>query len=206
MNSDGLTSTANNGGDIAPIARRPGARKGMPRPAGAGRKKGTPNSATVEIKTVARKYGARAIAKAVRLLDSKDERVALAALREILDRAYGRPMETQELTGKDGAPLNPAPAVSDHELARLVTYQLTKGGRDMPTAPQAPAVASRREEIEAAHAAQSSHDLPPVADSNVIYMDTDGSFVSVDELGNTNSRFGGSGAHKPKVITKAHRP
>ncbi len=65
----------------------PGERRG-------GRKKGTPNKTTAEIKALAQEQGPAAIKKLVALLDSDDERTRLAAIKELLDRGYGRPAQT----------------------------------------------------------------------------------------------------------------
>ncbi len=46
-----------------------------------------------EVKTLARQNAPRAIKRIIELMDSKDERVALAAANAILDRAYGKPRQ-----------------------------------------------------------------------------------------------------------------
>ncbi len=68
------------------------AAKGQPKTGG--RQKGTTNRATAEIKALAQDHGPAAIKKLVALLDSDDERTRLAAIKEILDRGYGRPAQT----------------------------------------------------------------------------------------------------------------
>ena len=65
-----------------------------------GRKKGTPNKATAEIRTAAQVEGPAVLKKLVALTKSEDERVVLAACNSILDRGYGRP--AQALSGIDG--------------------------------------------------------------------------------------------------------
>ena len=75
-------------------------KKGDPRPAGAGRKRGAPNKATADIKLLAQKHGKTAIAKLVKLMDDEDPRVQTAACKELLDRGYGR--AAQPHTGADG--------------------------------------------------------------------------------------------------------
>ena len=84
--------------------------------------------------------------KAFRLLarlmdESSDDRTKLAAARELLDRAFGRPISPQELTGANGAPLIPdAPGVSDIELAKAVANILGRAGVAEPAAaPPTPA-------------------------------------------------------------------
>jgi hypothetical protein len=46
-----------------------------------------------EIKQLARQHAPAAFQRICELVDSKDERIALAASQAILDRAYGRPMQ-----------------------------------------------------------------------------------------------------------------
>jgi hypothetical protein len=57
---------------------------------GSGRKKGTPNKVTVEIKELAQKYGPEAIAKLARLATKAE---SVAAIKELLDRGYGRAVQ-----------------------------------------------------------------------------------------------------------------
>ena len=60
-----------------------------------GRTKGTPNKMTAEIRSAAQLHGSAAIAKLVSLMDEGDtHQVQLAAARELLDRGYGRPMQS----------------------------------------------------------------------------------------------------------------
>jgi hypothetical protein len=53
-----------------------------------------------DIKTLARTNGEAAFRKVLALLDSEDERVALAAAQEVLNRAYGKPQQFIETTTK----------------------------------------------------------------------------------------------------------
>ena len=56
-----------------------------------GRKKGEPNKATADVKALAGKHGPEAIAEAVRIMKNSDsDQARMAAVREILDRAYGK--------------------------------------------------------------------------------------------------------------------
>ncbi|GBQ08452.1 hypothetical protein [Saccharibacter floricola] len=69
--------------------------KGKPRPTGAGRKKGVPNKATADIRALAQEHGTEAlnilrdIAK-----NGESDAARVAAARDILDRAYGKPRQT----------------------------------------------------------------------------------------------------------------
>src|SRR5262249_29551776 len=61
---------------------------------GSGRKMGTPNKATAEIKELAQKYGPEAIAELARLATKAESEAArVAAIRELLDRGYGRAVQ-----------------------------------------------------------------------------------------------------------------
>ena len=57
----------------------------------------------VDIAALAREHGPRCIEVAADLLDSDDERIRLAAATALLDRGFGKPVQT--LSGEDGAPL-----------------------------------------------------------------------------------------------------
>jgi hypothetical protein len=64
---------------------------------GAGRPKGQPNRVTKEVREMAGEYGPQALEKIVTLLESDDEKTVLAAAKEVLDRAYGRPKQSHHL-------------------------------------------------------------------------------------------------------------
>jgi hypothetical protein len=66
--------------------------KGQPKTGG--RTKGTPNRATAEIKALAQEYGALAIETLANLMaTATSEQARVAAARELLDRAYGKPAQ-----------------------------------------------------------------------------------------------------------------
>lgn len=69
-------------------------KKGEPRPEGAGRKKGTPNRSTADIRAVAQSYGGEAVRTLVHVMRTGDvdQKVKAAAL--LLDRGFGRPAMT----------------------------------------------------------------------------------------------------------------
>jgi len=75
-----------------------------------GRKKGTPNKATADIKALARGWGAEALEKAAAMAGlvegkagAESEQVRLGAICLILDRAYGKPQ--QAIVGDEDAPI-----------------------------------------------------------------------------------------------------
>ena len=70
-----------------PRGSQPGERRG-------GRKKGTPNRISTEIREAARRYGREALQLHVKLMRaSKNEDVRQRSANVILDRAYGRPSQ-----------------------------------------------------------------------------------------------------------------
>lgn len=69
-----------------------------------------------EVIELAREASPRAIGRLIELVDSKDERVSIAAANSVLERAYGKP--TQPLSNDADNPLIPeAPSVD--ALAKL---------------------------------------------------------------------------------------
>lgn len=69
-----------------------------------GRQKGTANKATKEIKALAQKHGAAAIKRLAHLMTrAESEQAQVAACKELLDRAYGKP--AQAIVGDDEAPI-----------------------------------------------------------------------------------------------------
>jgi len=62
-----------------------------------GRRKGTPNRATAEIKAAFRLHGDELVAALLALTKSDDERVRLAAIQAALDRGWGKPVQAVDL-------------------------------------------------------------------------------------------------------------
>ncbi len=58
-----------------------------------GRRKGTPNRATAEIKAAIRLHGDELVAALLALTKSDDERIRLSAIQAALDRGWGRPVQ-----------------------------------------------------------------------------------------------------------------
>ena len=80
---------------------RPGRPKGLPRTGG--RKPGTPNRATREIREIAQQHAPAAILEAARLMKkAKTEAARLGAITIILDRAYGKPQQAVSHSGTVG--------------------------------------------------------------------------------------------------------
>jgi hypothetical protein len=57
---------------------------------GAGRPAGSGNKAPPELKEIARAHSPRAFERVLELVHCRDERIALAAAKEVLDRAHGK--------------------------------------------------------------------------------------------------------------------
>lgn len=79
--------------------------KGLPKTGG--RQKGTPNKITADIKEIAQSFGHEAITHLVEIARNGDAPPAarVAAVKEILDRGYGKARQDVELTGTNGGPL-----------------------------------------------------------------------------------------------------
>ena len=81
---------------------KPGERRG-------GRKKGTPNKATADVKALAQQYAPDAIKELARIAaKGESEAARVSAIKELLDRAYGK--SPQAVTGEDGGPIQHAVA------------------------------------------------------------------------------------------------
>lgn len=74
------------------IGRR-GRPKGLPKPPGSGRKPGTPNRITREVREAAQKHTVKALTTLARLTKHEDPKIALAAAVELLNRGHGKPMD-----------------------------------------------------------------------------------------------------------------
>jgi hypothetical protein len=76
----------------APVQRKP---NGQLLPGSTANPSGRPK-VVGEIKELARQHAPAAFERICELIDSSDERIALAASQEILNRAYGRPVQAVE--------------------------------------------------------------------------------------------------------------
>jgi hypothetical protein len=83
------------------------------RPKYGGRRAGTPNKATSEIKELARSYAAPAMKELARLsVKAESEQARVAAIKELFDRGFGRSTQAVQHSGAVG------------------TYDLTKASDD----------------------------------------------------------------------------
>ena len=100
------------------------AAKGQPK--SGGRKKGTPNKSTVEVRAYAQEFGEDAITTLAQLMyHADDDRVRISAAKEILDRGYGKAPQAMGFTGRDGGPIQ-TEDMSDKETVRIASFFLKR--------------------------------------------------------------------------------
>ena len=88
--------------------------------AGKGRKAGVPNKATADVKAIARSYAPDAIRELARLaMNAESEAARVAAIRELLDRAYGKSTITADVNVK-----RDVRQLSDDELGAIIAQGL----------------------------------------------------------------------------------
>ena len=80
------------------------------------------------IREMARAASVTAIQRAIDLVASNDENVALKAINTVLDRAWGKPVQATEISGPDGEPMQ-VEDVSPIEAARRIAYALTSAAK-----------------------------------------------------------------------------
>lgn len=92
---------------------------------GAGRKKGIPNKITADVKAIAQSYGEEAIMHLVEIArDGEAPHAArVSAVKEILDRGFGKAAQPLEHTGSDGGPVEIANTLN---VASLSTEALAE--------------------------------------------------------------------------------
>ena len=74
------------------------------RPKTGGRKKGTLNKVTAELKALTNQYGEEAVLSIVKLArEAENEQTRLAAWKELLDRGWGKP--AQAVVGDNDQPV-----------------------------------------------------------------------------------------------------
>jgi len=70
-----------------------------------GRRRGTPNKTTAEIKAAFQKHGYELVRALLALCKSDDERVRLAAITAALDRGWGKPAQALQVQGDPDSPV-----------------------------------------------------------------------------------------------------
>ncbi len=92
-----------------------------------GRKSGTLNKVTADVRELAGQYGPTVLAELARLAtNANSEQARVSACKEILDRAYGK--STQIMERNDEVIKED---IDDLELARKLIYLLTKGAKQL---------------------------------------------------------------------------
>lgn len=76
----------------------------MFKPGQSGNPGGRPKSVAI-VKEAAQAYGLEAIQKLAELMHSDNPTIARAAARDLLERGYGKPAQSVELSGPEGAAL-----------------------------------------------------------------------------------------------------
>lgn len=77
-----------------------------------------------ELKDLARVASPEAFDRLVHWMRSDNPKASFAASVAILDRAYGKPVQTTEITGKDGGPIQTQDLTED-DLAREIAFVLS---------------------------------------------------------------------------------
>lgn len=86
-------------------------------PKKAGRPKGALNKSTAEVKKAAQKYTEKALKTLALIMEKgQTEPARVAAARELLDRAHGKPAQPVQHAGEDGGPIAIA-NLSDSQIA-----------------------------------------------------------------------------------------
>ncbi len=70
---------------------------------GGGRAKGVPNKVTFELKELARVHGPAGVERLRQLMHDPSGAVAVAAVRELFDRGYGKAPQPHDGDGQGGA-------------------------------------------------------------------------------------------------------
>lgn len=93
-----------------------------------GRTKGTPNKVTADIKAIAQSFGEEAITHLVEIARDGDAAPAarVAAVKEILDRGYGKAKQPLEHTGADGAPIEMRQTLDVSSLPTEILEEIMK--------------------------------------------------------------------------------
>lgn len=80
---------------------------------------------TGELRELCRSYTEEAVKKLGKLINSQSPRIAIMAIRELLDRGYGKPLQALEVALDDARP-NADPAYSGPMLPEQVAKEIAK--------------------------------------------------------------------------------
>jgi hypothetical protein len=86
---------------------------------------GRPAKRTESIAVIARRYTETAISTLAEIaMSGRSELARVSAANALLDRAYGRPQQALELTGKDGGPVEQKTTVVDEQQIKSAVAKL----------------------------------------------------------------------------------
>ncbi|ACC71112.1 conserved hypothetical protein [Paraburkholderia phymatum STM815] len=95
-----------------------------------GRVAGTPNRTTTEIRALAGQYGGEAVARLVDLMrHAENEATRLAAVRELLDRGFGKAVRHAEVSAEVNTTPRSVREMSDEELLAILQEGRAEGAR-----------------------------------------------------------------------------
>ncbi len=108
--------------------RGPGAPPGRPRVPGSGRPKGRKNRRTILGSEYLRTINPKAKRRLRQIIEGSDAELALKAATLVLAYSFGKPIETREISGPGGGPIETRD-VDDREFARLVPGAVGRNAR-----------------------------------------------------------------------------
>jgi hypothetical protein len=80
------------------------------------------------VRDLARAASVSAIERAIRLVEDSDPNVALKAINCVLDRAWGKPAQSTEISGPDGEAIE-VRDVTPLDIARRIAFALANAER-----------------------------------------------------------------------------
>lgn len=103
--------------------------RGNPRPAGSGRKAGTPNQVSAEIRALAQEHGPQAIETLAHLMEHGDTAATrVLAANALLDRGFGKPKQMTEVSGPEEGPIPiETTSITDEQRLAAIMTLLAKG-------------------------------------------------------------------------------
>jgi hypothetical protein len=81
-----------------------------------------------DIKKILKLQAPNALQKLLTLMESNDERIALTAANCVLDRAWGKPAQSTEISGPDGEAIE-VRDVTPLDIARRIAFALANAER-----------------------------------------------------------------------------
>ena len=88
-----------------------------------GRRRGTPNRGTAEIRAAFQKHGYELVGALLALTQSDDERVRLGAITAALDRGWGRPAQALQVKGDPDSPVIFNLRLGDGAAPKVIEHQ-----------------------------------------------------------------------------------